>query len=378
MKGIVFVNQSASYITKDIINAFTEEFENVVLLAGSISESGQNLAPGIKIHKIIKYNRKNQITRLLTWSVATLQILFIIKLRYRGYYLFITSNPPTSTFVLPFLRNKYFIQILDVYPDGLIAGGFIKQGSFFDKLWSKINSKYFNRAEIIFTITDGMADKVSKYVNRKKIAVIPQWSAFNKSEKIEKQKNLFIKKYSLEDKFIIMYSGNIGLGHKIEGIIDVANLLKNEKDIIFVIIGDGWKKRIIEELVNKYNLDNCLILSYQPVEMFKHSLASADIGVVSIAGGGEKLCVPVKTYNLISFKIPLLCITEQQSELANLINKYKIGETFRYDQINDMAEYILTLKNNKIIYSEYTLRLNECAEYFTNKNVKKYIYFFKN
>jgi hypothetical protein len=111
--------------------------------------------------------------------------------------------------------------------------------------------------------------------------------------------------------------------------------------------------------------------------MFQHSLPAADIGVVSIAIEGAKVCAPSKTYNLINVGIPLLAITEQPSELANLIQKYDIGGSFRFSQVNEMVEFILLVKNDKERQVIYRKNLKKCAGLFTSANTKEYLINFK-
>ncbi len=53
---IVFINQWASYLTKDIINAFAERYHDVALIAGTVSETGNPLNKKVRIRRIIKYS----------------------------------------------------------------------------------------------------------------------------------------------------------------------------------------------------------------------------------------------------------------------------------------------------------------------------------
>jgi len=373
MEKIVFINQWASYLIKDIINVFSERYNNVALITGHISESGCPLSNNVKVSKILSYNRKNIITRSLTWLLATIQIVFLVKTKYRGYHMFLTSNPPTSAFVPIFCNNTYSVQILDVYPDIIYAGNIIKKESFIIKLWERRNIKYFKNAKQIFTITDGMAATLSKYCERQKIKVIYQWPAFKDIELINKKDNIFINTHHLFDKFIVMYAGNIGLGHHVTSLVETANILRNREDIVFIIIGEGWNKPVIENLIKKYRLINCLLLPFQTVEMFKHVLQATDIGVVSVSKEMAALSVPIKTYNLIKNQIPLLAITEGDSELERLIAKYRIGECFTPVQGKEISDYILFIKSNREVFDNYKKNLCKINDLFSYKNAVNYL-----
>jgi len=52
--SILFINQSPSHLTKDIINAFADKYERVSLIAGRITESGNPLNNRVKISRVVK------------------------------------------------------------------------------------------------------------------------------------------------------------------------------------------------------------------------------------------------------------------------------------------------------------------------------------
>jgi glycosyltransferase involved in cell wall biosynthesis len=373
MENIVFINQFASHLTKDIINAFAERSGNISLIAGSISDNGNSLNNKVRINTIVKYNRKSILSRQITWVIATIQTIILVNLKYRKYHLFFTSNPPILAFVPLFCRNKYSIQILDIFPDALVSARKIAQKSWLNKMWRKRNVKYFANAQNVFTITDGMAKTLSQYCNIEKIKVIPQWPSSNGYSHIERKSNMFIKANASEYYFIVMYSGNIGLGHHVDILVEIAKILKNQKDILFVIIGEGWNKQKVEKLIKEYELKNCLVLPYQSKDMFKHSIQAADIGVVSVSKELASLCVPIKTYNLINNEIPLLCITEGESELAALVSKYDIGKCFAPSQISEISNYIISLKTEKDSIFKYKKNLEICSKDFTSQNAYLYL-----
>ncbi len=371
--SIVFINQWASHLTKDIMNAALGRFENVAFIGGQISASGRPLNDKIKISRVVRYRKKNSISRLVTWLLATIQVIILIKLKYRDYNLFLTSNPPTLVFVPWFCRNKYSVQILDVYPDALVAGKFISKGSWINKLWIKRNKAYFTKAKNVFTITDGMAETISQYCDQQKISTISQWPSSDEFEPIPIQENRFINEHNLQNFFIVMYSGNMGLGHHVDVMVEVAKELRNYADISFVLIGEGWNKPVIEKRIIDYELNNCLVLPFQSTEMFKHSSQAADIGVVTVSKELSMLSVPIKTYNMIRNNTPLLCITEGESELKSLVSKYEIGKVFGPQQIQEISDFIISLKTQRDQIIKYKKNLELCAKNFTSQNA--FLYF---
>lgn len=373
-RKLLCINQSSGYLMIDIVNTFTlsEKYDKVVLAAGEIKTMGATLHPSVKVLSIAKYNRKSTIKRTLSWIKGTLKVLFLVLFKYRDYELFLVSNPPTISFITLICRNKYSVLIYDVYPNGLVSGGFVKPNSLVVKIWSKFNRHFYNKATSIYTITDGMAQSLSEYVAISRIKVIPLWASNIFTKDISKDKNLFLKKNELENKFVVMYSGNIGLGHRVDILLDVADKVREFKDFLFVIVGDGRAKESLIEMKQNRYLDNVLFFDWQPEEMLEHSLSAADLAYVSIGEKAAQVCVPSKTYNLIKLKVPIISTAGESSELFKLINQYEIGKCFETDKIDSLVDYICTLKTDKALYNKIKENMARYAE-ITSNNSRKFL-----
>lgn len=154
------------------------------------------------------------------------------------------------------LKHQYSVIVYDVYPDALSNVG-IYQDSWIYKVWVKINRRIYSNADKIYTLSSGMAALLLKYCDKDKIVVIPNWMGMDSLSRIEKTENPFILKHNLLDKFVVMYSGNIGFTHNVESIIEIAEEIKENEDIIFFIIGEGLKKNELMSWVKDRNLKNC-------------------------------------------------------------------------------------------------------------------------
>lgn len=369
---VVFINQSTGYLMIDIVNAFASQCKETALIVGSIKENERSLNPSTTIDKIIEYNRTSIFKRLLTWVWGTIQIYFKLLFKYRGWYVVYVTNPPLSYLLSLCLKNPFSIIVYDIYPDALTNIG-IKKTNFLYKKWAKWNNKLFAKAEKIFTLSDGMKKQLSLYTNNDKIVSIPNWSASNDLKPIDKESNIFIQNNNLTDKFIVLYSGNIGNTHNVEYIIEIAKELKDNCNIQFLIIGEGGKKKMLENKVVEYGLNNCSFLTWQSVDMMPYSLASADIAVVTLNDDTAALSVPSKTYNLLAVGAPLLCIASEKTELYKLVSEYNNGKCFDKNAIEEMSEYILEVYNNLDLKDKLSENSLEASKQFTYKNAEQYV-----
>lgn len=368
-KKIVFINQSAGYTTVDIANNFTDEYDKVAVIYGSLIIQDIPLKPEIDVSKIFPKKRKSTLSRLFSWMIAAIQIHILLLTKYRGYEIFYFTLPPFAYFSSLFIKRKFSLMVFDVYPDVLKIINIHETHPVY-KIWARINKKLFPKAHKIYTISHGMQRLLSQYVNDEKINIVPLWSGLTEAKPIKKTNNDFAIKHGLTNKFIVQYSGNIGQTHNLEVLIETARKLHHYNDIHFLIIGRGVKLNKIKSLAESYKLSNVQFLPFQPYDTVKYSLASADIGVVVIDEKSAEMSIPSKVYNIMSVGSAMLCIAPKKSELGRLVDHYQNGKAFNSKDEEGIANYILSLYENKTQLEELKNHSLEASKNHTIKNAE--------
>lgn len=369
---IVFVNHATGYLTIDIINAFAEKIDEIAFIYGDIRVQEVNPDPKAKFSRVIEKSRKSNRTRLFRWLIASIQIFFLLMTKYRNYEIFYFSVPPFAYLSSILIRRKFSLLMWDVYPDALKLAGINEKNPFYG-IWSFINRRLFKRAHRIFTIGNGQAKLISKYVDRGKVEVINLWSGFKETIQLDKGSNPFIKEHNLTGKFIVEYSGNMGSTHNIEVIVNLASFMLNEEGIVFILIGRGTKMEDVRKEINKRNLSNILLLPFQPDDFIKYTFSAADISVVLVDNNASSVSVPSKIYNLLAVGSPILAISPKDSEVNNLIEKYKFGCNFRSDDLNGIYEFIKKVKSSPEILEQYRKNAFMASNDFKVHNALKFV-----
>ena len=190
---------------------------------------------------------------------------------------------------------------------------------------------------------------------------------------VPKNENPFVLQHNLQGKFIVQYSGNIGGTHNIEVMIEAAKLLKEEKDILFLIIGRGLKVPLVNKLIEEYALDNCMVLPFQPDDVIRYSIAAADISIVLIEDKIADVSIPSKVYNIMAVGSGILSVSPEYSEINKLVKRYNIGANFQKEVIRQMADYILQIKNSPALKQQYSSNAVEASKNYTDANAEKYL-----
>ena len=102
----------------------------------------------------------------------------------------------------------------------------------------------------------------------------------------------FKERYGLAGKFVVMYSGNIGLYYDLENLIEVIGSFKGRDDVAFAFVGEGAVKPRLEEYVLENGLSNVSFIPYQPKDELVYSLNAADVHLVTNAKGQQGRVVP--------------------------------------------------------------------------------------
>ena len=68
---------------------------------------------------------------------------------------------------------------------------------------------------------------------------IPVWSRRDEIYPVDRESNPLRQSLGLDDKFVAMYSGNLGLAHSFDEFLEAARRLRDRDDIVFLFVGDG-------------------------------------------------------------------------------------------------------------------------------------------
>ncbi|SMO50443.1 Glycosyltransferase involved in cell wall bisynthesis [Saccharicrinis carchari] len=369
MREITIINQDSGYLMIDIANDYARKGYRTTLIAGRIVERDVPLDSRVQIYKIMRYNRSSNFKRLLSWFVSAVQIWVSVLFRFRKSHLLIVSNPPFAPLLPMLLSNSYSLLIFDLYPDALSEYGFVNKKSPIVKLWSLANKKVYAGATKIYTLTNGMRQAMSSYISTEKINIVPLWTNNSFLKPVPKGNNPFIKQHGLQDKFVVLYSGNFGYTHQVDLIIDLAAKINHPK-ILFVLVGGGRSEGKLKERLVKEGIGNCRILPWQEVDMLPYSLSSADLSIVSLSENASALAIPSKVFNYMSVGSPILAIAGSGSDLESLILENELGKSFTPDQSDRIIAYIKELADNSTQCHFYSNNALKTSEKHTAQNVE--------
>ena len=308
----------------------------------------------VRVPEFQKSNKISRIKNLLAYFFNSL--LATLKIEKQDY-IYTISQPPILGGVLGVLGKwlkggKLIYNIQDFNPEQTMAVGYSKNKLLLNTVMA-VDKFSCKKSDKVIVVGRDMQETLRNRFNNKKVpknVFINNW--INEKEIYPLEQNHpriveFKEKYNLQDKFIIMYSGNIGLYYDLENIIKVIGEFKYREDVVFAFVGDGTVKDKVEAYVKENNLSNVTFIPYQDKADLIYSLNAADIHWVVNAKGIKGVSVPSKLYGVMAAGKPVLGVLDEGSEARLIVEDCNCGvciEPGNYKEISNNIEYIL---NNK-------------------------------
>jgi glycosyltransferase involved in cell wall biosynthesis len=275
-------------------------------------------------------------------------------------------------------RKKYICLLYDLYPNVLISLNIFSDNHPIVKLWNLFNRQTWMKAESIIVLSSSMKERIVEACPEvaDKIHIIHNWSDGDFIKPMSKKDNCFAQKNGFDQKFTILYSGNMGRCHDMKTIVEAADLLKDYQDKLqFVFIGSGAQQKPIQDKVNQLGLKNFSFLPYQKKEVLPYSLTSCDVSLISMAEGMEGIVAPSKIYSTLAAGKAVGVICPEKSFLKDLVMDAQCGESVRNGDAQGLADFLLMLSNNSSLCQKmgYNARQYFCSHFTKAIAISNYL-----
>ena len=330
------------------INDFAQEFQKrghkITILTGTPNYPNGEFYEGYgifsrnyELYKDIEIFRSPIIPRGSGSSIrlALNYFSFIIGGIFRSLFLFKKSfdiifvfEPSPITVCIPAIFIKKFKKVpicfwvLDLWPESVISAGNLKT-DFIPKLINPVVKYIYKHSDKILVSSKGFINSIiEKGVGKDKVAFFPQW-AESIFKPIDHEKYLLgtIQKNS----FKVMFAGNIGEAQDFASIIDASKLLKDNKNIQWIILGGGRKEQWVKSKIKENNLENNFhLLGSYPLEMMPAFYSQADCMLFSLKKEYIfSITIPAKVQTYLACAKPVVAMID--GEAAKLIDDAKAG-----------------------------------------------------
>jgi glycosyltransferase involved in cell wall biosynthesis len=236
-------------------------------------------------------------------------------------------------------RCRLIVSLQDIYPDIAVALGKLREGILARTL-RRLLTRAYRRAHRVVVLSQDMRDVVIEQgLNPMQIEILPNWVDTKRIVPIKEQ-NGFRAGAGLDRKFVVMYSGNMGLSQPLDVVLRAADRLRERPEIQFLLVGDGVAKRRLQDDAETMRLHNVRFLPYQPRKELARSLSAADLHIVAVDPRVCRLLMPCKIYAIFASGTPLVAIAPPESELSRIVSSQRVGITVAPGDANSLIDAI--------------------------------------
>lgn len=262
-----------------------------------------------------------KLVNLFSWQPSTKDPGFIERMAYylsfpfhavlwtiinhKQFDVIMTSAPPIFTgfaglFTKLLFKKKWVMDVRDLWINASISLGFLKEGSFFERMSRMYEQACYSRSDMISVTTQELGEDIVRTYNNispSKVKVI--------SNGVDTD---FFYPIETEKKNQIVYAGNIGHAQDLENVILAMKIVNELHPLKFIIAGDGDIKQKLEELVHEKGLEEFVTFTgLVPREEVHGLLAESLIGMAPLKKMKTlEYAVPTKAYEYMACGIPFV------------------------------------------------------------------------
>ena len=236
-------------------------------------------------------------------------------------------------------RAPLFVISEDVFPEIATELGRLTNPVLVGVL-GRLVSFYLRRADMVVAIGDRMRERLlAKGVRPERVLVISNWVDTTEITP-QPRDNEWSRGKGLDDRFVVMHSGNVGHAQNLDALVVAATHLRHLEELSVLVIGSGARHVEIRALVERLNADRVRFLEYQPREVLSQSLSAAHVHYVGLAKGLSGYVVPSRLYGILSAGRPAIVAADADSETARLVAGVGCGVVVPPDRPDLVAKAI--------------------------------------
>lgn len=201
------------------------------------------------------------------------------------------------------------VWVQDLWPESLAATGAVRSPRLL-RIAARVVRGIYRRCDLVLVQSEGFVGAVRAVCpEARRVRVLPNWAEpFYRPLEIEAGA---AERGELPDGFTVLFAGNLGSSQALETVLAAADLLR-ERPIHWVFVGDGNRRRWLEEESRRRGLDGRVrFLGQRPPERMPRYLALADVLLVSLRRDPAfAATVPTKVQSYLAAGKPILAALE--------------------------------------------------------------------
>ena len=329
---------------------------------------------GIRIVRVgfFRFDRSHTFGRLADYLSFWISALWTALKMKDLSCLVVLSDPPLLSLLAAIVSLikpvKAVCWLQDLFPEVAIQAGILRAGP--GRLLNRVMRWSMRRMDQIVVIGRCMERRLLlNGLSAHNIVNIPNWADGHHISPLPRGDNTFLNQHGLQNRFVVMYSGNHGLVHDFESFVALVRATRSFPELCFCFIGDGaWKNQLVE-VARTEGWQHILFLPYQSRAVLRSSLTAADVHLVSLRTEMEGLSIPSKIYSVLAAGRPVIFFGPPNSEPATIVREAQCGFAVQTGDTNAAVQALLTGYRDRALLEQQ----GQAARFFFDRRFERSI-----
>lgn len=244
---------------------------------------------GIEVVRAYVYATANAgtVKRMLSYATFMASAALIGAVRVKRPDIVLATSPQLLCACAGFVLARHFrcpfvFEVRDLWPESILAVEAMRENFIVRGLKGVANFLY-RRADRIVTVGRGYKRAImERYgVPEERFEVVP--NGIDRALFTPRPRDNDVRReYGWGERFVVLYAGTLGMAHGLSTMLQAAAELRNEPNVLFVLLGEGAEKQKLKQKAQELSLTNIQFIDQQPKSRMPLFYAGCDVGLVTL------------------------------------------------------------------------------------------------
>jgi len=282
------------------------------------------------------------------------------------------SCPPPAlalaAYVLSRIKNvPYVIKLTDLASDAALATGILQEGILV-RCARAMEKFVYRHAQAVVCLCEGFREKLAQSgIPADRLRLIPDWGDTEAIRPVRSDGRFRNANRIAREKFVVLHTGNMGKKQDLLNVVRAATASTGDPNLLWVIVGEGEERALLERESKTSGLGNLLLLPLQPVETLCQMYAAADVLLLNQKAAVKDAVIPSKLLTYMASGQPILCAASSESVASRLIREAGCGVVVKPEDPSALVEGAIALRADASLRVEMGTNGRAYAERNYNK-----------
>jgi glycosyltransferase involved in cell wall biosynthesis len=336
----------------------------------------------VPIHNLTETNN------LIRKGIATISVETIFIKTIKKYFgcvrfdLVMCSTPPITfgravSYIKKRDRAKTYLLLKDIFPQNAVDLEMLKKNGLKGMVykWFRYKEKkLYLLSDFIGCMSEANMEYVLQHnpeVDKSKVEICPNSIEVKDLDIGTEEYEAVRLRYNIpKDRIVFIYGGNLGKPQGIEFMLKCLHSQRENKELFFLIVGNGTEYSRIQEYIEQYKPENISLYQWISKEEYSKLLSLVcDVGLIFLDHRFTIPNFPSRLLGYMQAKLPVLAVTDSNTDIGKVIEDGEFGWWCESNDVN-----LFMNKVNQIISSDFNSMGKRAFHYLKNHYDVEYAY----